>query len=124
MTYFAESVKKPPEPPADPVTAAVVPNKDVVIEVNGTGFKALGLFVVGGKMLEQAEAAAYVVMIYSDGAIQKDGRLKPFDRITEIDGKKINSEMAQDEVRKLFRLANIRVSQNVTRIVKSIIYFE
>lgn len=68
-------------------------------------------------MLEQPEAAAYIVMIYTDGAIQKDGRLKPFDKITEIDGKKITSDMSQDEVRKLFRLANIRVSPSPIQVV-------
>lgn len=107
---FSESVKKPPEPPADPLTAAVVPNKDVVIEINGTGFKALGLFIIGGKMLEPPEAAAYVVMIFPDGAAKKDGRLQVFDRISEIEGKKLTAEMSSDEVRKLFRHANVRVS--------------
>lgn len=107
---FAESIKKPPEPPADPLTAAVVPNKDVVIEINGSGCKALGLFIVGGKMLEPPEAAAYVAMIFPDGAAKKDGRLQVFDRITEIEGKKMTAEMSADEVRKHFRYANARVS--------------
>lgn len=109
IVRFAESVKKPPEPPADPLTAAVVPNKDVVIEINVTGFKALGLFLIGGKMLEAPEAAAYVVMIYPDGAAKKDARLAIFDRITEIEGKKLTAEMSADEMRKLFRHANARV---------------
>lgn len=87
-----------------------MPNKDVVIEINGSGSKALGLFIVGGKMLEQPEPAAYVVMIYPDGAAKKDGRLQVFDRISEIEGKKITAEMSQDEVRRLFRHANTRVS--------------
>lgn len=60
-------------------------------------------------MLEQPEAAAYVVMIYPEGGGQKDGRLKVFDKITEIEGKKITAEMTHEEVKKLFRLANIRV---------------
>lgn len=91
------------------MTATVVPNRDVVIEVNGTGSKALGCFIIGGKMLESPEAAAYIVMIYPDGAIKKDGRLNVFDRITEIEGKKITAEMSAEEVKKLFRHANARV---------------
>lgn len=41
--------------------------------------------------------------IYSGGAANIDKRLQVFDKITEIEGKKITSEMSNEDLRKLFK---------------------
>lgn len=98
-----EKPKEPEGPPPDPSVAPIVANKESIIEIN-TNNKALGLFVAGGKMYNQTPVdGAYVVYVYKDGAAHADKRLQPFDKITEIEGKKITAEMTYIDLKKIFK---------------------
>lgn len=48
-----EKIEKPKDdgPPPDPSTAQILPNKDTIIEIVASN-KGLGVFVVGGKMIQ------------------------------------------------------------------------
>lgn len=48
-------------------------------------------------------------MIHENGAMHKDNRLKVFDKIVEIDGKKISSETSDHEMNKIFQSLYARV---------------
>lgn len=49
------------------------------------------------------QSGASVIVIHENGAVHKDGRLKVFDKIVEIDGKKISSETSDHEMNKIFQ---------------------
>lgn len=51
----------------------------------------------------QFQSGASVIVIHPNGAVHKDGRLKVFDKIVEIDGKKISSETSDHEMNKIFQ---------------------
>lgn len=44
-----------------------------------------------------------MIVIHENGAVHKDKRLKVFDKIVEIDGKKISSETSDHELNKIFQ---------------------
>lgn len=83
------------EPPPDPATAPVEPNKDMVIEINSAN-DVLGVVLLGGSDTLIAGASAIILDIYKSGAIGKDGRLKVGDQILECNGVAITKEMAHE----------------------------
>uniref|UniRef100_A0A2A4K6R3 PDZ domain-containing protein n=1 Tax=Heliothis virescens TaxID=7102 RepID=A0A2A4K6R3_HELVI len=85
------------EPPADPATAPIMPNVDTVIEINSNN-QVLGLQLLGGSDTLINGASAIILDIYKDGAIAKDGRLRPGDHILECNGVHITKEMAHERV--------------------------
>ncbi|XP_055315062.1 inactivation-no-after-potential D protein isoform X2 [Sitodiplosis mosellana] len=89
-------------PPADPSTAKIVSNKESIIEINANN-KGLGLFVAGGKMLTPPVDGAYIVYIYPNGAANLDKRLQIFDKVTEVEGKKITADMSYGDLKKVFK---------------------
>ena len=44
--------------------------------------------------------------------MQKDNRLKVFDKIIEIDSKKLSSETSEDELKKIFQHLYAKVNNN------------
>lgn len=108
-TYFSVSVaeaKKPeppvvPEVPKDPATAEIIANKETFIELNAD-CKPLGIVVVKGDS-SQVQVGASIIVIHPNGAVSKDGRLQVFDKIIEIDGKKISSETSDNDLKNIFQ---------------------
>lgn len=98
--------------PTDLAHATIKTNKDSVIEINVNN-KGLGLFMVGGRMLTPPVDGAFIMFIYPNGGADHDKRLKLFDKITEIEGKKITSEMSQEDIRKLFKRRYLVVGHNI-----------
>lgn len=100
----AEKAEKPAEAeaPTDPAHATVKANKETVIEMNVNN-KGLGLFMIGGKMLQPPVEGAFIVHICAGGGAEHDKRLQVFDKITELEGKKITSEMTQEDIRRVFK---------------------
>lgn len=60
---------------------------------------------------------AYVVYIYPNGAANIDKRLKLFDKIIEVEGKKITADMSSNELKRIFKRRYLVVS-NAMHIVK------
>lgn len=54
--------------------------------------------------------AAYIVAIIPEGAAFIDKRLKVFDRISEIEGKKITADMSSEDLKKLFKRRYVKVT--------------
>lgn len=125
------AVKKPepppePEVPKDPATCAVEVNKETTIELNAEK-KPLGIVVVKGDPSEVQviyfsllflkiqsnthfkikfpifQVGASIILIHENGAVHKDGRMAVFDKIIEIDGKKMSSETSEHEINKVFQ---------------------
>lgn len=46
---------------------------------------------------------AYVVYIYPNGAANLDKRLQLFDKIIEVEGKKITADMSYTDLKKVFK---------------------
>lgn len=46
---------------------------------------------------------AVIVYIYKDGGAHADKRLQPYDKITEIEGKKITADMSFTDLKKIFK---------------------
>ena len=46
---------------------------------------------------------AFVVYIYPNGAANIDKRLQLFDKIIEVEGKKITADMAYSDLKKIFK---------------------
>lgn len=66
---------------------------------------------------------AYIVYIYSGAAANMDKRLQVFDKITEIEGKKITSEMSNEDLKKLFKRRYIMVREEwMCSALTSILY--
>lgn len=133
-----EKIEKVKEdgPPADPSTAKISSNKESIIEINANN-KGLGLFVTGGKMIQppvvsnmlqieticmsnsllmkksehlSPQDGAYVVYIYPNGAANIDKRLQIFDKIIEVEGKKITADMSYSDLKKIFKRRYLVVS--------------
>lgn len=102
--------------PTDPVHATIKTNKDSVIEMN-VNSKGLGLFMVGGRMVTPPVDGAYIMYIYPGGGAERDKRLQVFDKITEIEGKKITSEMTQEDIRRVFKRRYLVVMKTKKKIV-------
>ncbi|XP_045762416.1 inaD-like protein isoform X2 [Maniola jurtina] len=86
-----------PEPPPDPATAALRPNLDTVIEIT-TNNEVLGIALVGGSDTHMNGPAGVVLEVYKNGAIAKDGRLKPGDQIRDCNGIAINKDMTYERM--------------------------
>ncbi|XP_069356125.1 multiple PDZ domain protein-like [Maniola hyperantus] len=86
-----------PEPPPDPATAALRPNLDTVIEIT-TNNEVLGIALVGGSDTHMNGPAGVVLEVYKNGAIGKDGRLKPGDQIRDCNGIAINKDMTYERM--------------------------
>ncbi|XP_048487407.1 uncharacterized protein LOC105381073 isoform X2 [Plutella xylostella] len=85
------------EPPPDPATAPIVPNKDTVIEIP-TNNMSLGLLLLGGSDTLLNGPAAVVLEVYANGAAGKDGRLKSGDQIVECGGVPLKKEMTHERL--------------------------
>lgn len=46
---------------------------------------------------------AFIVYVYKDGGAHADKRLQPYDKITEIEGKKITADMSFIDLKKIFK---------------------
>lgn len=51
----------------------------------------------------QLQIGASLIVIHELGAINKDNRFQLFDKIIEIDGKKISSETSENDLKKAFQ---------------------
>lgn len=49
------------------------------------------------------QIGASIIVIHEKGAIHKDNRFQLFDKIIEIDGKKISSETSENDLKKTFQ---------------------
>lgn len=96
------------ETPADPAHATVRSNKETVIEMNVNN-KGLGLFVVAGRCLQPAVDGAFVAYIYPGGGAEHDKRLQAFDRVLEVEGKKVTAEMSHEDIRRIFKRRYVMV---------------
>ncbi|XP_026316075.1 inactivation-no-after-potential D protein-like [Hyposmocoma kahamanoa] len=85
------------EPPPDPAIAPIVPNQDVVIEINSQN-DILGIALLGGSDTLINGGAAIILDIYKKGAVVKDGRLKVGDQILECNGVAITKAMTHERV--------------------------
>ncbi|CAG4994877.1 unnamed protein product [Parnassius apollo] len=85
------------EPPPDPATAQIKPNQEMVIEINSAN-ENLGIILLGGSDTLINGAAAVILDIYKNGAIDKDGRLKVGDQIRECNGIAITNKMAHERI--------------------------
>ncbi|KAG4076782.1 hypothetical protein HA402_009128 [Bradysia odoriphaga] len=111
-----EKVPEPapvPEVPKDPATAPINVNKETVIEVNAEN-KPLGILVVKGDN-STVQVGASIIVIHEKGAIHKDSRFQLFDKIIEIDGKKISSETSENDLKKTFQHCYGKVKMVVYR---------
>lgn len=55
------------------------------------------------------QIGASIIVIHDKGAIHKDNRFQLFDKIIEIDGKKISSETSESDLKKTFQQCYGRV---------------
>ncbi|CAB3237771.1 unnamed protein product [Arctia plantaginis] len=85
------------EPPPDPATAPVEPNKDTVIEINSAN-EVLGFKLLGGSDTLINGASGIILDIYKGGVIEKDGRLKVGDQILDCNGIVITKEMVHERL--------------------------
>lgn len=85
------------EPPQDPATAKIIPNKETVIEIT-TQNQSLGIIVLGGSDTFINGPAAIILEVYPKGAAGKDGRLQPGDQIRECGGIAINKDMTHERI--------------------------
>ncbi|KAI5644713.1 PDZ domain (Also known as DHR or GLGF) domain-containing protein [Phthorimaea operculella] len=83
------------EPPPDPATCQLIPNKDTVIEITPSS-EILGLVLLGGSDTLINGATCIILDIHKNGAIAKDGRLKVGDQIIDCNGIAITKEMAHE----------------------------
>lgn len=62
-----------------------------------------------------SQSGASVIVIHENGAVHKDQRLRVFDKIVEIDGKKISTETSDHDLNKIFQATYPKV--NVNKII-------
>ncbi|XP_059618420.1 inactivation-no-after-potential D protein isoform X2 [Phlebotomus argentipes] len=77
----------------------ITTNRESIIEINAER-RPLGLHVVGG-CDTVVKNGAVIVQIYPGGAIAKDGRLRVFDQILEINGIKLTPEKSAEAMKKV-----------------------
>lgn len=102
-----------PEVPKDPTTAPIGINKETLIELNAEN-KPLGIVVVKGDN-SCVQNGASIIVIHEKGAVHKDNRFQLFDKIIEIDGKKISSETTEIDLKKTFQHCYGKVKMVVYR---------
>lgn len=57
-----------------------------------------------------SQDGAYIVYIYPNGAANLDKRLKLFDKVIEVEGKKITADMSYSDLKKVFKRRYLVVS--------------
>lgn len=77
-----------PEPPKDPATAEIQINKETLIELSPAS-NLLGLCVCSG----HNNKSVFIVMVRENGVAGKDGRLKQFDEILELNAEPVNGKI-------------------------------
>ncbi|CAH2098120.1 unnamed protein product [Euphydryas editha] len=85
------------ETPPDPATAQIIPNQEVVIEID-SNMEVPGIALLGGSDTFINGPAAVILDIYKGGVIDKDGRLKVGDQIRECNDVVINKDMLYQRV--------------------------
>lgn len=60
--------------------------------------------------LHLSQDGAYIVYIYPNGAANLDKRLQVFDKVTEVEGKKITADMSYSDLKKIFKRRYLVVS--------------
>lgn len=63
-----------------------------------------------------------MIVIHENGAVHKDKRLQVFDKIVEIDGKKISTETSDHDLNKIFQSIYSKVY--IYRIIVSVKYVQ
>lgn len=58
--------------------------------------------------------------IYANCGAANDKRLQPFDKITEVEGKKITAETTTDELKKIFKRRYLLVSEYLISLITKI----
>lgn len=96
------------------VVKEIVANKECIIEVSAER-KLLGLICAGGKDSHVKAACAVVMAVLSGGAAAKDGRLKAFDQILEVNGVKLTGDKSAEVIQKTLKLINEKVTLTVWR---------
>ncbi|XP_055711978.1 inactivation-no-after-potential D protein isoform X2 [Phlebotomus papatasi] len=84
---------------APEIQKEITANRESIIEINAEK-KPLGIHVVGG-CDTIVKNGAVIVQIYPSGAIAKDGRLRVFDQILEINGIKLTAEKSAEAIKKV-----------------------
>lgn len=96
------------------IVKEIVANKECIIEMS-TEKKLLGLICVGGKDSHVKGEGAVVVAILKGGAAAKDGRLKVFDQILEVNGVKLTGDKSAEAIQKTMKILNEKVTLTVWR---------
>lgn len=96
------------------IVKEITANKECVIEMNAER-KLLGLICVGGKDSHIKSGSAVVVAVLKGGAAGKDGRLKVFDQILEVNGVKLTGDKSAEAVQKTMKVINEKITLTVWR---------
>lgn len=96
------------------IVKEVTENKECIIELTAEK-KLLGLICVGGKDSLVKTGATVVVAILQNGAACKDGRLKVFDQILEINGVKLTGDKSPELIQKTLKMINDKITLTVWR---------
>lgn len=96
------------------IVKEITANKECIIEVAAEK-KLLGMISVGGKDSHIASPVAVVTSILKGGAAAKDGRLKVFDQILEVNGVKLTGDKSADAIQKTLKVINEKITLTVWR---------
>lgn len=96
------------------ISKEITANKESIIEINAEK-KMLGLICVGGKGSPIKLGATVIVRILKDGSAFKDGRLKVFDQILEINGVKLTGDKTPEAIQKTLKIINDKITLTVWR---------
>ncbi|GAB0096629.1 inactivation-no-after-potential D protein [Sergentomyia squamirostris] len=98
---------------APEIAKEITSNRESIIEINADK-KPLGLRMLGG-CDTLVKNGAVIVQIYPNGAIAKDGRLKVFDQILEINGIKLTAEKTAEAYHKVLVATYDKMTVSVWR---------
>uniref|UniRef100_A0A1B0EVD3 Putative tight junction n=1 Tax=Lutzomyia longipalpis TaxID=7200 RepID=A0A1B0EVD3_LUTLO len=98
---------------APEIAKEITANRESIIEIDAEK-KPLGLHVVGG-CDTIVKNGAVIVQIYPGGAIAKDGRLKVFDQILEVNGIKLTPEKNAEAFKKVLVQSYDKMTVSVWR---------
>lgn len=96
------------------VVKEITPNKECIIELTAER-KLLGLICTGGVDSHTKSGTAVVTAILKGGGACKDGRLKVFDQILEVNGIKLTGEKTAETIQKTLKVINEKVTLTVWR---------
>ena len=88
-----EKPVEPEAPPPDPAVAPIIPNKEMIIELNANS-KPLGMNVIGGKMLTPPEVCI-VIVVNCDGRYRNVFHTIPEWRLHQLDSSRRRSTQRQ-----------------------------